>query len=89
MSRNSKNARNIARRKTITAMHKNGEKGTSRTAPKHGKKWGYRDNPDVQKRIAEMLKATNEDASGVREKTSGKRILRGAGKASQLEQVEV
>lgn len=79
MSRQSKNARNLAKARTITAMHKNGEKGPSRTAPQHGKKWGYRDNPEVQKRIAEMLKA----AEPQNEKTAGKKILRGAGKASQ------
>ena len=78
MSRNSKNARNLARARDITRMHKNGEKGPARTTPKHGKRWGYRDNPEVQKRIAEMLKAENPQ-----EKTSGKKILRGAGKAAE------
>lgn len=31
MSRQSKNARNLAKARQITAMHKNGEKGPSRT----------------------------------------------------------
>jgi hypothetical protein len=83
MSRNSKNARNLAKARQISAMHKNGEKGPARTAPQHGKKWGYRDNPEVLKRIAEMLKATSEQDAAKTEKTSGKRILRGAGKAAQ------
>lgn len=83
MSRQSKNTRNIARRKQITAMHKNGEKGPARTTPKHGKRWTYRNNPDMEKRVAEMLKATNEAAFAVKEKTSGKAILRKAGGASK------
>ena len=83
MSRNSKNARNLAKARAVTLMHKNGEKGPSRTTPKHGKKWGYRNNPEVLKRIAEMLKATSEQEAAKTEKTSGKRILRGAGKAAQ------
>ena len=52
--------------------------------PQHGKKWGYRNNSEVLKRIAEMLKATSEQESAKTEKTSGKRILRGAGKAAQV-----
>lgn len=83
MSRNSKNARNIARRKAISLMHKNGEKGPSRTAAKHGKRWTYRSNPDVAKRIAEMMKATSEGEATSKEKTSGKAILRKAGGASK------
>lgn len=31
MSRNSKNARNLAKARAITLMHKNGEKGPART----------------------------------------------------------
>jgi len=31
MTRQSKNARNLAKARTITAMHKNGEKGPSKT----------------------------------------------------------
>jgi hypothetical protein len=84
VSRQSKNARNIAKRKQITAMHKNGEKGPARTAPQHGKKWTYRSNPDAMKRLAEFLKGPEQqDAADKKEKTSGKRILRGAGKAAQ------
>jgi hypothetical protein len=82
MSRNSKNARNLAKARDISKMHANGEKGPARTSPQHGKKWGYRDSPEVAKRIAEMVKATQEA-----EKTSGKKILRGAGKASAPLQV--
>ena len=79
MSHNNKNARNLAKAKTITAMHAKGEKGPSKTTPLHGKKWGYRNNPEVLKRIAEALKALQPQ----NEKTAGNKILRGAGKASQ------
>jgi len=37
MSRQSKNARNLARARSISTMHKNGEKGPARTSPQHGK----------------------------------------------------
>lgn len=83
MTRQSKNARNIARRKQITAMHKNGEKGPTRTAAVHGKKWTYRSNPEVAKRLAEMMKATSEATETAKEKTAGKAILRKAGSASK------
>lgn len=79
MSKNSKNATRKAQAKAITALHLKGEKGPAKTVSKHEKKWGYRDNPEVAKRIAELVKAANEGA----EKTSGKKILRGAGKASK------
>jgi hypothetical protein len=38
MSRNSKNARNLAKAREITVLHKNGGKGPAKTAPQHGKK---------------------------------------------------
>lgn len=38
MSRNSKNARNVARRKANTLVRKSGGGGPAKTAPKHGKK---------------------------------------------------
>ena len=85
MSRQSKNARNLAKARQIASMHKSGEKGPSRTTPLHGKKWGYRSNPEVLKRIAEALKASSEKDGAKTEKTAGKRILRNAGKASQPE----
>ncbi len=78
MSRNSKNARNLAKARQISAMHKNGEKGASKTTPLHGKKWTYRHNPDAMKRLDDMLKGTDPN-----EKTSGKRILRSAGGAAE------
>lgn len=79
MSRQSKNARNIARRKAITAMHKNGEKGPARTTPKHGKRVTYRTNPVLQKALAEFIKGN----APTKEKTSGREILRKAGAASR------
>ncbi len=86
MSRQSKNARNLAKARQISTMHKSGEKGPSRTTPLHGKKWGYRSNPEVLKRIAELAKANAPQEDSKREKTAGKRILRTAGKAAQVEQ---
>ena len=79
MSRQSKNARNLAKAKSITLMHKNGEKGPSKTAPAHGKKWTYRHNPDAMKRLAEATKPAEDK----QEKTSGKKILRKAGAAAK------
>lgn len=86
MSRQSKNAKNMARARQISLMHKNGEKGPSRTAPSHGKKWGYRNNPEVLKRLAELAKANAPQEEAKTEKTSGKRILRSAGKAAEVSQ---
>ena len=77
MSRQSKNARNLARAKQITAMHKNGEKGPSKTTPLHKKRHGYRTNPEAQKRLAEFLKSAGQPV-----KTGGKKILEGAGSAA-------
>jgi hypothetical protein len=82
MSKNSKNASRLAKAQAITALHLRGEKGPKATTPKHSKKWGYRTNPEVLKRIAEQLKASQPEADK-KDKTSAKRILRGAGKASK------
>lgn len=60
MTRQSKNARILAKAKEITRMHLAGDKGPAKTMPKHNKRWTYRSNPDVAKRIAEALKASNE-----------------------------
>ena len=79
MSRQSKNARNLAKARDITKMHLSGEKGPSRTTPSLGKKWTYRSNPAAMKALAEFLKGSEP----VQEKTAGKAILRKAGKASQ------
>lgn len=67
---------------TITRMHAAGEKGPKSTTPVHGKRHTYRSNPEIQKRIAEALKASQPEADK-KDKTSAKRILRGAGKASE------
>ena len=61
MSRQSKNARKLAKAKEITALHLKGEKGPARTMPNHGKKWTYRHNPEVAKRIAEAIKASQPE----------------------------
>ena len=60
MTAQSKNARKLAKAREISRMHKNGEKGPSRTTPLHGKRWTFRSNPEIQKRVAEMLKSSNE-----------------------------
>ena len=78
MSKNSKNAQRFDRAREMSKLHLKGEKGPARTTPQHGKRWGYRGNPEVAKRIAEMLKASQET-----NKTSGKKILAGAGGASR------
>ena len=80
MSKNNKNATRKAQAKAITALHLKGEKGPAKTTPMHGKKWGYRSNPEVQRRIAELMKATQT------EKTSGKKILEKAGAASKVDE---
>lgn len=38
MSRQSKNAKNLARAREISALHKNGGKGPAKTTAQHGKK---------------------------------------------------
>lgn len=78
MSRNNKNALRHEKAREISRMHLKGEKGPSKTTPQHHKRWGYRTNPEVQKRIAEQLKASQPQ-----EKTSGKKILSQAGGASR------
>lgn len=72
MTAQSKNARKLAKAREITRMHKNGEKGPSRTTAVHGKRWTYRNNPEVQKRIAEMLKASQAEPKTVLEKLKAK-----------------
>jgi len=79
MSRNNKNARNLERARQFSKQRKEGNKGPAKTNPKHDKRWTYRANPEVQKRIAEQLKATQT----ANEKTSGKKILENAGGASK------
>lgn len=56
MSRNSKNARNLARARMYSEMRKKGEKGPSATQPKHGKKHTYRSNPVLMKSLDEFVK---------------------------------
>lgn len=60
MTRQSKNARKLAKAKEITRMHLAGEKGPAKTVPKHNKKWTYRSNPEIGKRVAEAMKASHE-----------------------------
>lgn len=80
MSRNNKNARRHAEARERSKQRQAGNKGPSKTQPQHGKRWTYRNNPEIQKRIAEQLKAGAPESS--RGKTSGKKILEGAGSAA-------
>ena len=64
MTAQSKNARKLAKAREVSRMHKNGEKGPAKTMPQHGKRWTYRSNPEIAKRIAEMVKATAEKKGG-------------------------
>lgn len=77
MTKQRKNEKNRAAAAVITAMHLKGEKGPARTQPQHGKRHGYRTNPDTLKRVAEMLKATKAELTG------GQAILAKAGSASR------
>jgi hypothetical protein len=81
MSRNSKGYRTVARRKANTLARKNGNPGPAKTMPQHGKRWTYRHNPEVAKRVAEMIKATA--VADRQAKTSGKALLAKAGGASK------
>lgn len=60
MTAQSKNARKLAKAREITRMHLQGEKGPAKTTPQHGKRWTYRTNPEIAKRIAEAAKAHHE-----------------------------
>lgn len=85
MSRNSKNATRMAQAKAISKLHQSGGKGPAKTTPKHGKRWTYRSNSEIQKRIVEQQKAANAGQMTVRgkiAKTSGAAILAQAGAAS-------
>lgn len=78
MSRQSKQAKNLERARAFSKARKNGEKGPSKTQALHGKRWTYRGNPEIQKRIAEG-KNTNEPPA----RTSKNRVLEGAGAAAK------
>lgn len=85
MSRNSKNATRMAQARAISKLHLSGSKGPAKTAPKHGKRWTYRGNTEIQKRISEQLKASNAGQLTTRGKivkTSGAQILATAGGAT-------
>lgn len=79
MSRQSKNARNRAIAKQFSEARKAGRPGPSKTEPKHGKKWTYRSNPELQKRLAEAVKAMDERRNG---KSGLQKVLEGAGSAA-------
>jgi hypothetical protein len=75
MSRQSKNTRKLALAKQITELHKKGET-MGKSTRSHGKKWTYRSNPEIAKRIAEMNGTSREG------RTSLKKVLEGAGTAA-------
>lgn len=78
MSRQSKAARLAIIAKQFSIARQKGEKGPSKTTPTHGKRWTYRNNPEIAKRIGEATKAQSLRAN----KTSGKQILENAGSAA-------
>jgi len=78
MSRNNKNARNLAMARQHSATRKSGGSGPSKTTPLHGKRWGYRTNPETIKRLAEATKAL----ASVKKGTAAEEILSKAGKAA-------
>jgi hypothetical protein len=80
MSRNSKNARNLARARMFSEMRKKGEKGPSSTQPKHGKKHTYRSNPTLMKSLDEFVKELNNK----RQPKSGlEKVLENVGAAAE------
>lgn len=81
MSRQNKNAKNLERARNLSKQRKDGTKGPAKTNPQHGKRWTYRSNPDVAKRVAEQLKVTG--GPDTKDKTNGKKILAKAGGASK------
>lgn len=60
MTSQSKNARKLAKARDIAKLHNSGEKGPAKTTPLHGKRWTYRTNPEIAKRIAEAMKQSAE-----------------------------
>lgn len=64
MSKNSKNSKRIVAARAISAQRQAGNPGSSKTQAVHGKKWTYRTNPEIAKRITEAVK----EASAKREK---------------------
>lgn len=82
MSRQSKNAKNLARARDFSKQRTSGSAGPAKTAPKHGKRWTYRSNPEIQKRIAELTAASKAGQKPAGRGAAAKRILKGAGKAA-------
>ena len=82
MSRQSKNTKNLARARDFSKLRKGGSSGPAKTAPKHGKRWTYRTNPEIQKRIAEVVAATKGGPKPTGRGAAAKKILKGAGKAA-------
>lgn len=80
MSRNSKNAKNMARARMYSEMRKKGESGPKATQPKHGKKHTYRTNPETSKRLAEAVKAMDERQN---KRSALSKVLDGAGSAAE------
>lgn len=81
MSRQSKQARNQVQAKAASKQRQNGTPGPAKTTPKHGKRWTYRTNPEIQKRLAEMFGTVAK--GNTRGTRGGKKVLEGAGKAAQ------
>lgn len=69
MSRNNKSARLTAERKQWAERRKNGNKGPSRTTPKHDKRFSYRNPP------ANAAKERQEKINDILSKTRTKPVL--------------
>lgn len=82
MSRQSKNAKNMARARDFSKQRQSGSAGPAKTAAKHGKRWTYRTNPEIQKRIAEVIAASKGGQKPTGRGAAAKKILKGAGKAA-------
>lgn len=78
MSRNNKNATRKAQAKAFSETRKNGGRSAAKTTPLHGKRWGYRTNPETIKRLAEATKTL----ASVKKGTAAEEILSKAGKAA-------
>ena len=73
MSRQSKNARNLAAAKVITQMHKNGQRGPAKTQTTHGKKKAWFQLFDTYREYLTSLKGKNKQKDA-KAKDSGKQF---------------
>lgn len=60
MTRQSKNAKNMARARQFAKLRVGGGSGPKATTPLHNKRWGYRNNPEVLKRQEALAKSSSK-----------------------------